>query len=415
MTATTDITIVGAGPYGLSIAAHLRERGANFRIIGSTMQSWLRNMPKGMLLKSAGLTSSLVAPRGDYSLRQFCTERGIPYQDMGLPVAVETFAAYGVSFQQHFIPDVRDIQLVGLRPCPDGFSLSTADGESFTSRKVVLATGLDSYRHIPVPLTSLPPELLTHSAAHHDLGQFCGRHVLVIGGGASAIDLAILLHEAQAKVQLIARTPVLNFLTQEMHASTLLQRLRTPLSGIGQDWKGLLCSDAPWLYRYLFDRFRLRTAKTFLGPSGGSFMRHRLAAVPQLLGFQLLHAEAREGRARLLLAGHDGQQRHVSADHVIAATGYIPDVRRLGFLSAGMIEKLDLIGLTPRLSAHFESSIPGLYFVGAISATSFGPSMRFIAGSDFTSQRIVKHLMRSTGNKKPDRIRLLARAPEPDV
>jgi pyruvate/2-oxoglutarate dehydrogenase complex dihydrolipoamide dehydrogenase (E3) component len=274
-----------------------------------------------------------------------------------------------------------------------------ADGESFVSRKVVLATGLDSYRHIPVPLASLPPDLLTHSAEHHDLHQFCGRDVLVVGGGASAIDLAVLLHEAQARVKLIARKPVLNFLTQEMHASTLLQRLRTPLSGIGQDWQGLLCSDAPWLYRYLFDRFRLRTAKKFLGPSGGSFMQERLAAVPQLLGYQLIDAEAREGRARLLLAGPDGQQRYVSADHVIAATGYEADVRRLGYLSAGTIGKLQLIGLTPRLSAHFESSVPGLYFVGAISATSFGPSMRFIAGSDFTSQRIVKHLMRSTRNK----------------
>jgi thioredoxin reductase len=277
--------------------------------------------------------------------------------------------------------------------------LSTADGESFTSRKVVLATGLDSYRHVPVALASLPPELLTHSAEHHDLGRFRGRDVLVVGGGASAIDLAVLLHEAQARVQLVARKPVLSFLTQEMHASTLLQRLRKPLSGIGQDWQGLLCSDAPWLYRYLFDRFRLRTAKKFLGPSGGAFMQDRLAAVPQLLGFQLIHAEAREGRARLLLAGPDGRQRYLSADHVIAATGYEADVRRLGYLSAGIIEKLQLIGLTPRLSAHFESSVPGLYFVGAISATSFGPSMRFIAGSDFTSQRIVKHLMRSTGNR----------------
>lgn len=399
MTATTDITIVGAGPYGLSIAAHLRERGANFRIIGSTMQSWLCNMPKGMLLKSAGLTSSLVSPRRNHSLRQFCIERGIPYQDMGLPVTVETFAAYGVSFQQQFVPDVRDVRLLALRPCPGGFSLSTSDGESFTSHKVVLATGLDSYRHIPVPLASLPAELLTHSADHQDLGQFCGRDVLVVGGGASAIDLAVLLHEARAKVQLIARKPVLNFLTQEMHASTLLQRLRTPLAGIGQDWTGLLCSDAPWLYRYLFDRFRLRTAKKFLGPSGGAFMQSRLAAVPQLLGFQLINAEAWQGRARLLLAGPDRRQRYVSADHVIAATGYEPDVGRLDFLSAGILEKLQLIGPTPRLSPHFESSVPDLYFVGAISATSFGPSMRFIAGADFTSRRIVKHVMQATATK----------------
>ncbi|MGZ5802431.1 MAG: NAD(P)-binding domain-containing protein [Burkholderiaceae bacterium] len=414
MSAITEVTIVGAGPYGLSIAAHLQERNAKFCIIGSTMQSWLRNMPKGMLLKSAGLTSSLVAPRRNYSLRQFCAERGIPYEDMGMPVAVETFAAYGVAFQQQFVPEVRDVHLVDLQLCPAGFSLSTADGESFTSRKVVLATGLDTYRHIPPVLTSLPRELGTHSADHHDVRDFRGRDVLVIGGGAAAIDLAVLLYEAQANVQLIARKPVLNFLTQEMHASTLMQGLRKPLSGVWHDWQGLLCSDAPWLYRYLFDRFRLRVAKKFLGPSGGSFMRDRLEAVPKLLGFQLIHAEARAGRARLLLAGPDGRQRQVLADHVIAATGYEVDVRRLGYLSAGIIEKLQLIGPTPRLSAHFESSVPGLYFVGAISATSFGPSMRFIAGSDFTCQRIVKHLMRPTANKGAA-IHQLARVPEPDV
>ncbi|MFC6519338.1 hypothetical protein ACFQAT_05640 [Undibacterium arcticum] len=94
----------------------------------------------------------------------------------------------------------------------------------------------------------------------------------------------------------------------------------------------------------------------------------------------------------LLLADLDGNHRQVSTEHVIAATGYNPDVRRLSFLSPEIVERLQLIGQTPRLSSHFESSVAGLYFVGAISATSFGPTMRFVAGADFTSQRILKHL-----------------------
>ena len=364
-------------------------------------------MPRGMLLKSPGFTSTLSDPGRNLTLQRFCKERGIPYQDVGLPVAVETFASYGVVFQKHFVPEVEDAQLVALKRCPDGFGLSLANGKSFITRKVVLATGLDAYRHIPEPLAPLPRELLMHSAEHHDLARFRGREVVVIGGGASAIDIAVLLHESQAKVLLIARKPAISFVPKEMPARPLLQRIRAPMSGVGPGWKGLLCTDVPWLYRYLFDHFRLRTAKKFLGPGGGWFMQERLAAVPQLLGFRLLQAEARDGRARLLLAGPDGEQCQVSADYVIAATGYDADVRRLSFLSAEIIERLQLIGLTPRLSAHFESSVPGLYFVGAISATSFGPAMRFVAGADFTCQRIVKHLTRPSGNSwfaVPDRV-----------
>ncbi|MFC6519337.1 NAD(P)-binding domain-containing protein [Undibacterium arcticum] len=266
MTVATDITIVGAGPYGLSIAAHLRERGANFRIIGSPMQSWLRKMPKGMLLKSEPFSSTLYDPGSTFTLRRFCKDQGLPYQEVGLPVSAETFSSYGIAFQKHLVPEVEDTHLVALKRCSAGFDLSMADGMSFTTRKVVLATGLDSYRHIPEPLAHLPRELLTHSADHHDLEQFRGRDVVVIGGGSSAIDVAALLHEGQANVQVIARKPTISFLPMDMPARSLLQHIRAPMSGVGPGWKGLLWTDAPWLYRYLFDHFRIRTAKNFLGP-----------------------------------------------------------------------------------------------------------------------------------------------------
>lgn len=396
MTVATDITIVGAGPYGLSIAAHLRGQGLDFYIIGSPMQSWLSKMPKGMLLKSAGFASTLYDPGLTFTLDRYCKSQGIPYQYVGLPVRLETFSSYGVAFQKRLVPDLEDEKLVALNLCPEGFELRMESGKSFKTRKVVLAVGIDYFRHIPQPLAYLPGDRFSHSAEHHDLQGFRGRDVAVLGSGASAIDIAVLLHEAQAKVQLIARRPAINFGPEERPSRPFLRRILAPMSGVGPGWKGLLCTDAPWLYRYLLDHLRLRAAKKFLGPAGGWFMQDRAALVPVLLGCELQDAKVSDGRVQLRLAAADGTERQVLADHVIAATGYKADVRRLPFLSPDILKRLQLVGQTPRLSAHFESSVPGLYFVGAISATSFGPAMRFALGAGFTSQRISTHLARAT-------------------
>lgn len=395
MTVATDITIVGAGPYGLSIAAHLRRHGVDFCIIGSPMQSWLSKMPKGMLLKSAGFASTLYDPGLTFTLQQYCESQGIPYQNVGIPVRLETFSSYGIAFQKRLIPNLEDEKLVALNPCPEGFELCMESGNSFRTRKVVLAVGIDYFRHIPQSLACLPGGLFSHSAEHHDLQRFRGQDVAVLGSGASAIDVAVLLYEAQAKVQLIARRSTINFGPVETPSRSFLRRILTPMSGIGPGWKGLLCTDAPWLYRYLLDHLRLRVAKKFLGPAGGWFMQDRAALVPLLLGYELQDANVSDGRVQLQLAAADDTKRQLLVDHVIAATGYKPDVRRLPFLSLEILNQLQLVGQTPRLSAHFESSVPGLYFVGAISATSFGPAMRFVMGAGFTSQRISTHLARA--------------------
>jgi FAD-dependent urate hydroxylase len=88
---------------------------------------------------------------------------------------------------------------------------------------------------------------------------------------------------------------------------------------------------------------------------------------------------------------------HLTADHVIAATGYAPNIRRLSFLEPLLpaIRCLDdarQAGALPVLDRVFQSSVPGLHFVGAISAPTFGPSMRFIYGTRFTAERIAPSL-----------------------
>src|SRR6202021_3804892 len=92
--------IIGAGPYGLSIAAHFRRRGITFRIFGKPMDSWVAHMPKGMMLKSDGFASNIYDPENRFTLKQFCADRNIPYADMGLPVTLDTFSKYGVAFRE---------------------------------------------------------------------------------------------------------------------------------------------------------------------------------------------------------------------------------------------------------------------------------------------------------------------------
>lgn len=395
MTVATDIAIIGAGPFGLSIAAHLHEHHLDFRIFGSPMQSWLSKMPKGMLLKSEGFASTLYDPGRIFTLHRFCQDKGIPYQDVGLPVPLETFSSYGIAFQKQLVPDLEDDQLVALSRCPEGFELRMESGKVFKTHKVILAVGIDYFRHVPEPLAHLPKELATHSAEHPDLQRFRGHDVTVLGSGASAIDIAVLLHEAQANVQLIVRKPEINFGGEQPPSRPLLRRLYEPMSGIGPGWRNRLFTDLPGLYRYFPDYLRIRTAKRFLGPSGGWFMKERAALVPCLLGHNMQQASVSGSRVHLQLTAADGSSRRVTADHVIAATGYKSDVHRLPFLNLDIIKRLRLIAGAPRLSTHFESSVPGLYFVGAIAATTFGPVMRFAAGADFTSRKISKHLARA--------------------
>jgi len=396
------VTIIGAGPFGLSVAAYLRAYGIDFRIFGTPMQSWIKHMPAGMLLKSTGFSSTLYDPDRSFTIARYCKEHGIPYEDVGLPVKVETFTAYGLAFQKALVPGVDDTTLVHLSRDHRGFVLELADGRSFTSQRVVLGVGLNFFRNMPPELAGLPRDLATHSADHSDLTKFRGRDVAVIGGGSSAIDTAVLLHEAGARPLLIVRKPNIEFGIDEPLHRPLLKRLHRPMSGIGPGWKNRACTDVPWAFRYLPDQIRVRTVSEFLGPSGGWFMKSRTDPVPRLFNCELRRASEVNGRLQLHLASTDGTERTLNVDHVIAATGYRPDVARLPFMSATILKDLHLLQNTPRLSGNFESSIPGLYFIGPISANTFGPVMRFAVGASFTSRRLSRHLANVAASQRSD-------------
>src|SRR6478735_3885066 len=89
-----ETAIIGAGPYGLSLAAHLAAAGMEFRIFGSPLASWRAHMPKGMQLKSDGFASNISSPDPDSTLKSWCAQRGVAYDDNNLPVSLSTFVDY---------------------------------------------------------------------------------------------------------------------------------------------------------------------------------------------------------------------------------------------------------------------------------------------------------------------------------
>jgi thioredoxin reductase len=389
-----QVAIIGAGPYGLSIAAHLRARDVAFRIFGDPMHTWLAHMPKGMRLKSEGFASSLYDPGSTFTLETYCREKGIPYAETGLPVPLEVFAAYGLEFQRRFVAELETKLVDSVQRVAEGFRIRLEDGSVISARKVVMAVGLTHYKYLPPGLSTLPEEFVTHSSRHTDLDRFKGREVIVVGAGASALDLAALLHQAGAAVRVVARKSVIKFHDPpKREKPSWLDQLRNPITGIGPGWKLFLCTHAPLLFRQMPLQFRLEKVRLILGPAPCWFTKEQVAGkVAFNTGVSIVGARVRKGQVNLDIADNEGGQQTLAADHVIAATGYKVDLRRLDFIDSDLQSRIQAVDNTPVLSSNFESSVPGLYFVGASAANTFGPLLRFAFGAGFTARRLSRHL-----------------------
>jgi len=351
-------------------------------------------MPNGMLLKSDGFASNLSAPGGKYTLRDYCGGKQISYDDVKIPVSLETFIDYASDFQQRLVPAVDERTVVGLQACREGFELQVAN-ETVTSRQVILAVGITHFAYVPSALAALPTDLASHSSAHRSLDRFKGSDVTVIGAGASAIDLSALLHEAGANVRLLVRGARVRFGSLPGSGKRgLWQNIRHPSSGLGPGWRSRLACDLPHLFRYLPPALRLKIVRQHLGPASAWHLRSRVVGrIPILLGHTVTSAEVTGNQVQLGIRSPDGGKLSIKTDHVISATGYHADVDRLGFIHEHIRSRIRRIGHMPSLSPHFESSVPGLYFVGNAAAGTFGPLMRFVYGSAFAAHRITERII----------------------
>jgi len=390
--------LIGAGPYGVSIAAYLRFVGVDFRIFGQPMRRWLSQMPQQMLLKSeSSCASSLYEPTGVHTLARYCKNEGIPYSDFGQPVSRELFAKYALSFQHTLVPEVEDVSVISVAKLDDEFELQLSNGGRLSAAHVIIATGLDHMANIPEQIARLPAELRSPSADHFDFSRFKGMDVTVIGAGQSALETAAILHEEGSSTRLVVRAPSVAWNPFRPIASrSLYQRLRRPRTRFGDGLGHWVYDNLPGFFRYLPRNIRLEKVRTALGPAGARWLKDRIVGrVPILTGHHVHKAEALDGKVVLQLIDQHENVEELATDHVIAATGYKFDFRKLPFLDDKLKLQLRHENYSPRLSPNFESSVPGLYFTSLGSANSFGPAMRFLAGADYTARRISKHIARS--------------------
>ena len=349
-------------------------------------------MPKGMRLKSEGFESLLYDPETSFTLRHYCQERNIPYADVGLPVPLETFTAYGMEFQKRLVPELENKVVTSVEVASGGFRISLGDRELFRRTSCGSCWHL-SFRICPPILATVPEEFVTH-ILQQSSRPLQGREIAVVGAGASALDLRPCSMKAGASVQLIARRPAIRFHDPPgKKPPTLFERLRRPMTGIGPGWKLFFCANAPWAFHRLPDGYRLESVKKILGPAPGWFIKEQVVGkVPFQLGTDIEKASVENGRVQLELTNGNGTPKKIVADHVIAATGYRVDLGRLKFLNSKLQADIRTVEHTPILSSNFESSVQGLYFVGTSAANAFGPVMRFAFGAGYTARHLSEHL-----------------------
>jgi cation diffusion facilitator CzcD-associated flavoprotein CzcO len=381
-----EVAIIGAGPYGLGAAARLRGAGVDTHVFGESMSYW-RGMPRGMLLRSPYQASSISNPRGPVGLPVYEAEIG---RALPRPIPLDEFVRYGDWVQRTAVPDLDHRRVTRIESSGDGFRLTLADHDELSVRRVIVGTGLESFERPHPILSTLPHTLVSHTADLQKPAVYGGKRVAVIGGGQSATESAALLHEAGAEVELLLRAPSVRWLTRTaaIHKhSHFLRPLLYPDTDVGPPGLNQVAA-RPGLFRKLPLPTQEPVASRCIRPAAAGWLVDRMADVPISVGRSVTAADPDGGGVRLTL--DDGSVRQV--DHVVLGTGFLLDVRKHPLLAPELGARIAHRDGYPLLGRDYGSSVEGLHFIGAISAVSFGPIMRFVCGTWYTSAALERYL-----------------------
>jgi thioredoxin reductase len=387
-----DVTIIGAGPYGLSAAAHLKAKGLGVRIFGEPMDFWANTMPEGMLLRSPRVASNLSDPDSAFTLDAYQAASG---EEPSAPVPVKTFVEYGRWFRHQLGSSLEKTMVKEVARQGSSFALTLENGMIVRSRRVVVAAGIGPFHKRPAPFLNLSSEQASHCYEGRKISELATKRVAVIGAGQSALESAALLHEAGAEVEVIARIPALRFIGGHawLHNLGPLSQILYSPHDIGPAGISRLVAYPGLVYRAplaLKDKIRKRAVR----PAGARWLPPRLAMVKVTTGRTVQTAQTAGSEVRLTL--DDGSERRV--DHVLFGTGYDVDIARYQFLARELVSATHQLNGYPKLMPGFRSSVPGLHFIGAAAARSFGPLLYFVAGTDFAAKELTSYIDRNRVN-----------------
>ncbi len=375
-----EVAIIGAGPYGLSVAAHLGD--VDVRVLGRPMSFWRDHMPEGMKLRSPRGASNLSSPSEPAQLEDFERERRLSPE---APLPLSTFVEYGCWFQEQVVPSIDERSVVQVDANGSGFELTLEDGERLRAARVVVAAGIGAFASRPHGFSALSTDRVTHTVDHPDLSRFAGSRVAVVGAGQSAIESAALISEAGGEVEVIARAQAINWLVRSsnLHRLGSVRGLLYGPSDIGPAGVSWLV-EWPHVIRRIPRSILDPMAARAIRPAASAWLLPRVSGVTLSLGRSVRSVVEIADAIELEL--DDGTRRNV--DQVLLATGYQVDIARYGFLKPPLLDRIDRVDGSPRLGPGFRSSVPNLHFVGAPAARSWGPLFRFVAGTGYTARAL---------------------------
>ena len=378
----TDLLIVGAGPFGLALAAQAARDGIEHLIIGKPMGFWRENMPKGMCLRSA--CDWHLDPLNEHTIEAFLSTQAKTAKDVE-PLSLDFYLSYAEWFRQrkNIKPLALYIDQLDESEGSAHFTATTTTGEIINAQRVVLAPGFKHFANTPDDLIAkLPQGRYQHTSTFVDFSNANNQRYLIIGGRQSAYEWAALLLEAGAKA---------------VHVS---HRHPTPAFDVA-DWSWVnplvdnMANDPSWFRRLsqtekdeviqrMWAEGRLKL-EPWLAPR---LKDDRVHIHPQT---QLVTCtETANGDLEVVLSNGET----INVDTIVLATGYKVDITRLPILSPNFKTKLATRNGFPALDNHFETAIPGLFITSMPAMQDFGPFFGFTISVRTSAKLICERLQR---------------------
>ena len=383
-----DVAVIGAGPFGLSVAAHLAHR--RVRAFGRPMETWRTRMPPDMRLRSDWDETNLSAPGDRGSIDAWAQAVGEPREE---PIPLQKFLRYADWFRETLVPENDPSDVAQLERGGGVFRVTTTAGAETDARDVVVAVGVTPFPHAPPPFDAFIGDGVSFAIDRQDYEAYRGRRVTVVGGGQGGLEAAALARRAGAEVEIIIRSQLRWFTDREPYKprgrlQQRLYRLAYPVVGYGPPPLNRLALH-PDAFAALPEPARRAVARRILRAGGSPWVRGEIEGKVRVTeGTAVERLERVADGLRLTLS--DGTPREAAA--VVVSAGFRFGLDRLAFLTPAVRNAVAVREGWPVLDRHFRSSDPHLLFVGFAAERRFGPIARFVNGSRFSAYRVAEGL-----------------------
>jgi FAD-dependent urate hydroxylase len=374
----TELLVIGAGPYGLSVAANAQEHGIETVVLGRPMDFWRTQMPAKMCLRSG--TDWHLDAAGVHTFEAFLEERRIAPTELD-PIPLEVFVDYTDWFRVNKRLDVSERMVVELTKPNERFEAVLESGERIAARWVVAAPGIRHFATVPSWAAQVPRERAAHASELVHFDELAGTRVLIVGGRQSAYEWAALIGEAGAKrIDIVHRHRVPRFerVSWKFADAYVEETLRTR-----GWWRRLPQEERDVLEAQFWEVGRL-TLEWWLTP--------RLVRAPlhQWPGTQVVDIVPGHGHTEVALTLSNGER--LTVDRIVFATGYKADITKVPYLH-GMLDRIEIKEGFPVLDESFGTSVDGFYVTGFAATHDFGPVFGFVKGSAASATIIVEDVM----------------------